>query len=406
MPEEWNGTTVTFKATKSGDKIGYIDTIPSRSCFKLVDASKEPLNGFGAKMPFEALTLTDIQAKNKMSIRVQITKEIWDSLTVLDGDFDRFLIANRKNLFGPKEAEYLEKNPSAISLKRAKRLAPFDEKGDPIYDSYLTFRVNGRTGEVRDIDVKEGSSGKYISDVEWLPRDSPLPSTAAQFSMVMGRGLDGSPSISSTVPFGYPFGGTRGFARSLFDPDDFTKTRFIGPGDMSSKVLVHYATFRPAYWSCMNGGASITLVLEHIVFENIDSASAQASRPAPSDAIPTGFSRHVVSTDHGSAGGGGAVAPTPKRRHITPIDVPEVAASSSSSSSSSYTAAPSFPEFQRAMQRSNTGGAVPRPSMASIMAGGGSAADPGMVGSSSFRVLQRDVPALNNIFDEEDREEE
>ena len=399
MPSAWNGVSVSFKATKPGDKLGYIDAIPARSSFKLVDASKEPLNGFGAKMPFEALTLADIQTKNKMTVRVQINKEIWDSLTVLDGDFDRFLISNRKNLFGAKEAEYLEKNPSAISLKRAKRLAPLDVNGDPIYDSYITLRVNGRTAEVRDIEVKEGSTGKYISDVEWLPRDSPLPSSATQFSMVMGRGKDGSPSISNTVPFGFPFGGTRSFARSLFDPDDFTKSRFIGPGDMSAKVLVHYATIRPAYWSCMNGGASITLVLDHVVFENFD-MSAQASRPAVADSIPAGFSRHTMPADHGSAGGGGggAAAPTPKRRHITPMNIGAPDPQSAN------------PGFHTAMQRANTGGAGPRPfgapSIASILAGGGSAADEGMVGSSSYRVLQRDVPTLNNIFDEDNDNED
>lgn len=398
MPAKWDGVTVTFKATKNGDKLGYIDTIPSRSSFMLVDASKEPLNGFGAKMPFEALSIADIMAKNKMTIRVQINKEIWDSLSVLDSDFDRFLIANRKNLFGPKEAEYLEKNPSAISLKRAKRLAPLDEKGDPVYDSFLTLRVNGRCGEVRDINVKEGSTGKYISDIEWLPRDSPLPSTAAQFSMVMGRGADGSPSISNIVPFGYPFGGTRSFATSIFPAEDMLKSRFIGPGDMSTKVLVHYACIRPAYWSCMNGGASIALVLEHIIFENIDSTSVMSARPTLADVVPYGFSKHVVTADE-CAAGGGAVAPTSKRRHITPINIgaPDVGP-------------PGYADFQRAMQRSNTGGAVPRPvfgvpSAASIMAGGGSAADPGMVGSSSFRVMQRDVATLGNLFDDEEDNE-
>jgi hypothetical protein len=39
------------------------------------------------------------------------------------------------------------------------------------------------------------------------------------------------------------------------------------------------------------------------------------------------------------------------------------------------------------------------------MAGGGSAADPGMVGSSSFRVMQRDVATLGNLFDDEEDNE-
>jgi hypothetical protein len=151
MPSDWS-TVIRFKPVKSGDKLGFIDTYPNmRMSFKFIGASDKPIKVYAPRMPYDCLTLQDIMAKNKLSIRFQMNEKIWNSLKDLDEQFDSFLIANRTKLFGAAEAEYIEKNPSAIALKRSKRLAPIDQDGHPVYDAYATLRVNGRTSEVESL---------------------------------------------------------------------------------------------------------------------------------------------------------------------------------------------------------------------------------------------------------------
>jgi len=315
LPTKW-ADAIRFKVPKLGDKLGYIDAHPnSRAAFSLIGEGEGPLKAFPVKMPFDCLTIEDVRAKNKLSMRFQMNKKIWNSFHSLDKEFDDFLIANRAKLFGSAEADYIEKNPSAISLKRSKPLAPFDAEGHPIYDAYATLRINGRTSEVKAVETKEGSTGRYISQVIWDFATKPLPANAARFSIVVSpRSATGGPLVVRATT---PIENETQFV--VGDP----RMRYIGPGDMGKNCVLRYALIRPAYWSCMGGGATITLVLDSCIFENLEEVDTPSSR-TDFDALPPGF---VAEGAEFTAPPAAATVPIPvqgdaKKRRILPERVP------------------------------------------------------------------------------------
>ena len=346
LPSDWS-TVIRFKPVKSGDKLGFIDTFPNmRTSFKFLGASDKPLKVYPPRMPFDCITLQDILAKNKLSIRFQMNETIWNSLKDLDEQFDSFLIANRTKLFGPAEAEYIEKNPSAIALKRSKRLAPLDQDGHPIFDAYATLRVNGRTSEVEAVTVKEGSSGRYISDVTWAPRTGALPPGATRFSIVTG--------VTELNGVELPI--VRDSLRVAAAAPGDARMRYVGPGDMSKNCVLRHLELCPKYWSCMGGGAAVTLVVSHLIFENIaEDSEASTVSTSMTKHIPDGFARDP----HDSIEAGEALPPPP-----APAPTPVAAFSSSSSTLAAVPEkkrrimAETVTEHHPAPTRSMTGGAV------------------------------------------------
>jgi hypothetical protein len=365
LPEDWS-RSVTFKLMKQGDRIGYIDTIPAKMSYKLVTAGQKPLNAFGPKMPFECPTVASIHSANKLTISIKLNERIWHSLDNLDREFDRFLLDNRQKLFGAAEADYLAKNPSAISLKRNKRLAPVDPLGQPIFDAKVTLRVNGRTAEVEAVQTAEGPRGTYISGVTWSPRTTPLPPTATRFSMITGFTTDNG----KTLPIARD---TLTVAANSFRNFGAPHIRFVGPGDMANKCLVHHALIRPAYWTCMAGGFMITLAADHVIFENTEGDENTTDAHGGTRPMPEGFARdpHEDGVPHSAsvsaAGGGDSAAGAA----IEPF----------SSTSSQRRIAPAPEPKRRNIMfetpgRANTGGAA-------------AAEEDTSVGSSSFRALNR-----------------
>ena len=374
LPTSWN-SCVSFKLMKPGDRIGYIDTTPLKLSFKLVTAGQAPLSAYAPKMPYECQTLAAIHAANKLTLSVKLNERVWNSFHDLDNEFDKFLLENSAKLFGAAEAEFLRKNPSAISLKRAKRLAPIDPSGKPIYDSILSLRVSGRTTEVESISMADGVRGPYINGVTWAPRIEPLAPSATRFSKITGHtaaDLSGStmPIVRDTLP--------------IFALGDVFKTgsghvRFVGPGDMATKCIVHHALIRPAYWTNVGGGFMITLSVDHVIFENVeggDSVGGAEERSGPR-ALPDGFARdpHEARSDALST----VPMPAAKRR-IVPSSV---------SGESTW--------GEPASSRNITGGA-----------GGGSAEmmEPTQIGSSSFRALSRSVTGAAGAYEDEEEHEE
>jgi hypothetical protein len=378
LPKDWE-SAVSFKVPKSGDKIGFIDTRPDpRTSFCLVSASDKPLKAGLVRTPFEATTLNDILTKNKLSLRFQMNKVVWESFADLDICFDNFLIANRKQLYGAAEAEYLEKNPGAISLKRSKRLAPTDSDGHPIYDAFATLRINGRVAEVENIEVKDGPTGRFVSSVVWAPRTEALAPGATRFSIVTDASNAAMPTIRETLPV-------------VATKVGASRVRYVGPGDMSKNSVLRHALVRPAYWSASpGGGATITFVADYLVFENMADEGGAADNMPAHRFVPAGF--HMADDESAAVAAPEAmalakVAPAVqdelKRRRIVPEILPPFSSSSSSS-------------------RSMTGGGPPA-------AGGGGAFSPprrAMTGGAGGGTVRRSAAIPGAISDPfEDQEE-
>lgn len=404
LPSSWKDC-VAFKLMKPGDRIGYIDTIPGKTTFKLVTAGMTPLSAFAPKMPFDCPTLASIHASNKLTLTVKLNERVWHSLDDLDREFDRFLLDNSNKLFGPSESDYLKKNPGAISLKRAKRLAPVDPSGQPIFDANLSLRIGGRVLEVESVQTAEGPRGTYISGVTWAARTAPLPPSATRFSKITGHtavDFNGSsmPIVRDTLPEPLRGGG---------------HVRFVGPGDISPKCLIHHALIRPAYWTNVGGGFMITLAADHVIFENTageDRGSAGGSALGDAHAVPDGFARDPQERETGLAAFNSAQpeaepererafssssaltgdellsqyasrAPAPKRR-ITLPGLPEGSISMGSRSITGGGTDPAFRAFQRSM------------SMSAAAASAASAASAG-AGAAG---------AVTSVFGDEDGEED
>lgn len=365
---------------KPGDRIGYIDTIPAKTSFKMVAAGLAPLNAYAIKMPFECSTVASIHQANKLTFSIKLNQRVWNSLDNLDREFDKFLLENSTKLFGASEAEYIKKNPGAISLKRAKRLAPVDPEGRPIHDARLSLRISGRTMEVESVQTAEGPRGSYIGGVTWSPRTTPLTQSATRFSMITGhtepdeKGAT-KPIVRDTLPY--------------FDMG--SHTRFVGPGDIGTHCLVHYAVIRPAYWTNVGGGFMITLAADHIIFENVEDGAGGSAGGGADEArfMPDGFARDPEESGKPKE----AIVPMPpaKRR----ITFPQLVTTESQG----------LPEWSHASRATE----VQPPQITRNITGGAGAGagagDPG-VGSSSYRVLSRSATGDASIFGDEGEEDE
>jgi len=359
LPLVWAGS-VSFKLMKPGDRIGYIDTVPDKTSYKLVTAGQTPLSAFAVDMPMECTTVAAIQAANKLTLSVKLDERTWNSLDHLDNEFDKFLIENSTKLFGAAEGDYLKKNPSAISLKRSKRLAPVSATGEPLFDGRLKLRINGRSMEIESVVMADGPRGQYVKSAVWSSRTAPLPAKATRFSMVTGHtALDfngnSMPIVRDTLPH----------AATSFSSLGSGHVRFIGPGDMARNSVIHHLLFRPAYWTNVGGGFMITLAAEHVIFENCEPGDTGGAGGGSNEERykPDGFMRDPH--ESGGAMPGPVAGPATKRR-ITISSAPASEASEMSRWAAGSEPMPS---------RSNTGGA-----------GGGA------VGSSSFRALSREEP--------------
>ena len=107
LPQAWSGN-VSFKLMKPGERIGYIDTMPAKSSFKLVCPGLAPLSGFAPRMPFECPTLASIQSANKLTLSVKMDERVWSSLNDLDTEFDKFLLENSNKLFGAADGIFIK----------------------------------------------------------------------------------------------------------------------------------------------------------------------------------------------------------------------------------------------------------------------------------------------------------
>jgi len=302
LPKKWS-EAVVFKDPSKDDKLGFIDAIGRNAggqqqrggmvTFKFLTAKDEPVAIKPVRAPWECFTLEDILGKGrgKITMRMQINKTMWESLDDLDMNFRSFLIKHRAKLFSQQDAEYIGRDNSAIALK-CKPLAPRNIDGTPMYDSFITLRINGRSGEIDTLEVKDGATGKFVSKIKWAPRVTPLSAIATRFSIVVGWTLSMSgsppvPKVKDTLPLPLedrPVGWSAGDQR----------VRYVGPGDIADGAkggsAARYACIRPAYWSLAPGGnASITLVLDSMV---IDAGIGDLSVPQDAPDVfvaPEGF---------------------------------------------------------------------------------------------------------------------
>jgi hypothetical protein len=289
LPSKWS-EAITFKDPSKDDKLGFIDAIGRGGAggqqrggmvtFKFLTAKDEPVGIKPVRAPWECFTLEDILGKGrgKITMRMQINKKMWESLDDLDMNFRGFLIKHRSKLFSQQDAEYIGRDNSAIALK-CKPLAPRNIDGTPMYDSFITLRINGRSGEIETLETKDGATGKFVSKIKWAPRVTPLSAIATRFSIVVGWTLSMSgsppvPKVKDTLPLPLedrPVGWSAGDQR----------VRYVGPGDIADGAkggsAARYACIRPAYWSLAPGGnASITLVLDSMI---IDAGVGDLSAP-------------------------------------------------------------------------------------------------------------------------------
>jgi hypothetical protein len=302
LPTKWS-EAVVFKDPSKDDKLGFIDAIGRNTggqqqrggmvTFKFLTAKDDPVSIKPVRGPWECFTLEDILGKGrgKITMRMQINKKMWESLDDLDMNFRSFLIKHRAKLFSQQDAEYIGRDNSAIALK-CKPLAPRNIDGTPMYDSFITLRINGRSGEIETLEVKDGATGKFVSKIKWAPRVTPLSAIATRFSIVVGWTLSMSgsppvPKVKDTLHLAVedrPVGWSAGDQR----------VRYVGPGDIADGAkggsAARYACIRPAYWSLAPGGnASITLVLDSMV---IDAGIGDLSVPQDAPDVfvaPEGF---------------------------------------------------------------------------------------------------------------------
>ncbi len=294
MPTKWEGA-VTIKEPMDNDKLGWIDPVDlsggsrkSTTTFRFLGAEGAPLSIKSIKTPYDCFTLADVigKGRGKLTVRVQINKEIWESLNSLDSLFKAFLIRNRSKLFSKQDAEYIGRDNSAVALK-FKALAQRGPDGEPLWDSYITLRVNGRVGEVETLETKDGPTGKFVSNVTWAPRTTPLANTATRFSLVTSvTDTDlrkGVLTVSDTLPIEGPI------------PVGSQRMRYVGPGDIATDrnggCVARYLLVRPLYWAIAPGGnASITLSLDSVILQNGLSVADDKSSIMPALEAPPGFS--------------------------------------------------------------------------------------------------------------------
>ncbi len=369
LPMLWSGN-VSFKLMKPGDRIGYIDTFPEKTSYKLVTAGQAPLAAYAVDMPMECATVAAIQAANKLTLSVKLDERTWNSLDQLDKEFDKFLIENSTKIFGAAEGDYIKKNPSAISLKRQKRLAPISATGEPLYDGRLKLRISGRSLEIESVVMADGRTGQYVKSAVFSARTSPLPPTATRFSMVTGhtaQDFHGSsmPIVRDTLPH----------KASSFSGLGAGHVRFVGPGDMGRNTAIHHLLFRPAYWTNVGGGFMITLAAEHIIFENreVGYMGGSAGGGEEERFKPDGFMHDPHET--GASGPDGP--PRPALNLLKMLDKPPESAAKRRIAVSSGEASEASRWAAEPPNRANTGGA-----------GAGNVSDTA-VGSSSFRALSR-----------------
>jgi hypothetical protein len=391
LPSHWRDN-VSFKLMKPGDRIGYIDTVPDKTSYKLVTAGKTPLKAFAVDMPMECTTVASIQAANKLTLSVKLDERTWTSLDTLDSEFDKFLVENGTKLFGAAEGDYLKKNPSAISLKRSKRLAPIGPSGEPLYDGRLKLRINGRSMEIESVVTADGARGAYVKSAVWSARTSPLPPKATRFSMVTGHtALDFQGNSMPIVR------DTLSHVPSSFAGFGAGHVRFVGPGDMGRNVIIHHLLFKPAYWTNVGGGFMITLAAEHVIFENCDAgASGGAAGGGDEERFkPDGFMRDPHET--------GMPSPAPLSRPapnvLQMLDKPP---ESAAKRRITITSAPG--PFGAASEASRWAEEPPNRSMTGG-AGGGAAGDEA-VGSSSFRAISRSARIFCEGEEGEDEDDE
>ena len=315
MPKEW-GIAITFKEPSDNDKLGWIDPVDfggsskrSMATFRFLGATDAPLACKPVRTPYDCFTMADVLGKgrSKLTMRIQINEEIWKSLDNLDSVFRQFLIRNRTKLFSKQDAEYISRDNNAVALK-FKPLALRGPDGSPLYDSFITLRINGRAGEISDIETKDGPTGKYVSDVTWAPRMTPLAATATRFAICTGKTADGLPIVSDLLPNTPPI------------PVGGQRMRYVGPGDIATEkqggCCVRYLLVRPAYWALAPGGsASISLVIDSLILQNGVASEAPSGVMPPLQA-PAGFAlasesegpvhmpRNITGGGVGSAGGG------------------------------------------------------------------------------------------------------
>ena len=285
MPSNWL-ESIAFKAPNKDDKLGYIDPIQRGTTFRIVSAVEDPLLVRAVRTPFDCFTREDCLGKGrgKLTVRVQLNEWLWKSLSNLDKTFSDFLVSNRTKLFSASDADYIGRDNSAIRLKM-KGLAPINIDGSPQTEGFITVRINGRCVEIDDMEVKDGSSGRYVGAIKWLPRTTPLPANATRISLATGSAdKSGKLVIRDTLPVegSVPVGGQR--------------VRYVGPGDVNPKgSLMCYGLMRPAYWSIApGGGASISLVMDTMVVRNI--AEDVEAAPEARYSTPEGFVSYEEAT--------------------------------------------------------------------------------------------------------------
>ena len=285
MPSNWL-ESIAFKAPNKDDKLGYIDPITRGTTFRIVSAAEDPLLVRAVRTPFDCFTREDCLGKGrgKLTVRVQLNEWLWKSLSNLDKAFSDFLVANRTKLFSASDADYIGRDNSAIRLKM-KGLAPINVDGSPQTEGFITVRINGRCVEIDDMEVKDGSSGRYVGAIKWVPRTTPLPANATRISLATGSADKGGKLvIRDTLPVegSVPVGGQR--------------VRYVGPGDVNPKgSLMCYGLMRPAYWSIApGGGASISLVMDTMVVRNI--AEDVEAAPEARYSTPEGFVSYEEAT--------------------------------------------------------------------------------------------------------------
>jgi hypothetical protein len=306
MPTSWLDH-VNFKTPNKDDKLGYIDPKARGMTFRFVSASEDPLLVKGVRTPFDCFTPTDCNGKGrgKLTVRIQLNKKTWESLAGLDKVFSAYLVENRQKLFSTSDADYIGRDHSAIRLKM-KGLAPYTAEGAPMHEGFVTARINGRCSEIDSLIVKDGSSGRYVAEIMWSPRTTALPASATRISVVTGITADNKPIMRETLPIEGPVAvGAQ-------------RVRYVGPGDISGKgCVVRYGLLRPAYWSIApGGGASISLVLDSLVVQNLSEDMAQ---PAPLSSIPEGFAVYEEETALVPA----VAPPSDKRRRVETAAVDE-----------------------------------------------------------------------------------
>lgn len=274
---------VNLKTPNKDDKLGYIDPINRGTTFRIVAATEEPLTIKGVRTPFDCFNVADCinKGRGKLTVRVQLNKLLWESLHHMDTVFAEFLVTHRQKLFSASDADYIGRDNSAIKLKM-KCAAPLNIDGTPQYDGFVTVRINGRCTEIEEMTVKDGSSGRYVSEVTWGARTSPLLASATRISVVVGVGLDGKPIVRDTLNITTPV------------PAGGQRVRYVGPGDISSKgALLRYGLMRAAYWSIApGGGASITYVFDNMVVQNLSSEDASSAEVMALDRVPEGFAAY------------------------------------------------------------------------------------------------------------------